>query len=99
MLDEVCAVRSCLLHADRDSCDRPVSVRIFTWLCPEAIYKSTKADARNGIEFRGTAQCDPTGSCYRELKHRVQRKRMVKGIFVSIGKKFLEVTLENLCLE
>lgn len=58
-MDEICAVRSCLLHADRYPCDRPVLVRIFTWSYPEANYKSTKADARNGIEFRGTTQCDP----------------------------------------
>lgn len=62
-MDQICAVRSCLLHADRYSCDRPVLVRIFTWSFPEAVYKSIKADARNGIEFRGTTQRDPTGSC------------------------------------
>lgn len=54
--------------------------------------QSTKADARNGVEFRGTTQCHPTGSCCMELKHKVQRKRMVKVIFGSIGMKFLEVT-------
>lgn len=36
----------------------------------EAIYKITKHDARNGIQFRETAQLDPTGSCYVGLKQR-----------------------------
>lgn len=84
------------MYADTYSSDRTVLARIFT-SCPEVTYKSTEADTRNGIEFRGTTRCDPTGSCCMELKQSSE-ERMVKVIFVSIDTKFIEVTTEKFVL-